>query len=41
MSQVPRHQFVDSSLRDLAHSDRPLSIGDDQTISLLRSKQKT
>lgn len=25
MSQVPRHQFVDSSLRDLAYSDRPLA----------------
>jgi protein-L-isoaspartate(D-aspartate) O-methyltransferase len=33
MSQVPRHQFVDSSLRDLAYSDRPLPIGHDRTIS--------
>jgi protein-L-isoaspartate(D-aspartate) O-methyltransferase len=33
MSQVPRHQFVDPSLRDLAYSDRPLPIGHNQTIS--------
>ncbi|BAU64926.1 protein-L-isoaspartate O-methyltransferase [Stanieria sp. NIES-3757] len=33
MSQVPRHQFVDSSWRDLAYSDRPLPIGFNQTIS--------
>lgn len=33
MSQVPRHQFVDSSYKDLAYSDRPLSIGYNQTIS--------
>lgn len=33
MSQVPRHQFVDSSIRDLAYSDRPLAIGHNQTIS--------
>ena len=33
MSQVPRHQFVDSSWRDLAYSDRPLPIGHQQTIS--------
>jgi protein-L-isoaspartate(D-aspartate) O-methyltransferase len=33
MSKVPRHQFVDSSLRDLAYSDRPLPIGHNQTIS--------
>ncbi|MGV2828115.1 protein-L-isoaspartate(D-aspartate) O-methyltransferase [Myxosarcina sp. GI1(2024)] len=33
MSQVPRHQFVDSSIKDLAYSDRPLPIGHNQTIS--------
>ena len=33
MSKVPRHQFVDSSWRDLAYSDRPLPIGHQQTIS--------
>ena len=33
MSKVPRHQFVDSSWRDLAYSDRPLPIGYNQTIS--------
>ena len=33
MLQVPRHQFVDSSLRNLAYSDRPLDIGHNQTIS--------
>lgn len=33
MSQVPRHQFIDSSWRDLAYSDRPLPIGNSQTIS--------
>ena len=33
MSKVPRHQFVDSSWRDLAYSDRPLAIGHQQTIS--------
>ncbi|GAB4528138.1 MAG: protein-L-isoaspartate(D-aspartate) O-methyltransferase [Pleurocapsa sp.] len=33
MSQVPRHQFVDSAWRDLAYSDRPLPIGYNQTIS--------
>jgi protein-L-isoaspartate(D-aspartate) O-methyltransferase len=33
MSQVPRHQFIDSSWRDLAYSDRPLPIGYNQTIS--------
>ena len=35
MSKVPRHQFVDSSWRDLAYSDRPLAIGHQQTISQL------
>ncbi len=33
MSKVPRHQFVNSSWRDLAYSDRPLPIGHNQTIS--------
>ncbi len=33
MSKVPRHQFVDSSWRNLAYSDRPLPIGHQQTIS--------
>ena len=33
MSKVPRHQFVDSSWRDLAYSDRSLPIGYNQTIS--------
>ena len=33
LSQVPRHQFVDSSWRDLAYSDRPLPIDHNQTIS--------
>ena len=33
MLQVPRHEFVDPSWRDLAYSDRPLEIGYNQTIS--------
>ena len=33
MSKIPRHQFVDPSWRDLAYSDRPLPIGNGQTIS--------
>ena len=33
MSKIPRHQFIDSSWRDLAYSDRPLPIGNSQTIS--------
>ena len=33
MSQVPRHQFVDSPWKDFAYSDRPLPIGHQQTIS--------
>ncbi len=33
MSKIPRHQFVDSSWRYLAYSDRPLPIGHNQTIS--------
>lgn len=31
--RVPRHFFVDAALRDRAYEDRPLSIGEDQTIS--------
>lgn len=30
---VPRHEFVPPSRRDQAYADRPLPIGDDQTIS--------
>ncbi|MFN2364068.1 MAG: protein-L-isoaspartate(D-aspartate) O-methyltransferase [Halarsenatibacteraceae bacterium] len=30
---VPRHEFVPVEYRDLAYSDRPLPIGNDQTIS--------
>lgn len=33
MRAVPRHAFVPSSHRDRAYEDRPLPIGDDQTIS--------
>ncbi|MGF1588639.1 MAG: protein-L-isoaspartate(D-aspartate) O-methyltransferase [Pleurocapsa sp.] len=33
MCKVPRHQFVDSSYRDLAYDDCPLPIGYNQTIS--------
>ena len=33
MRAVPRHQFVPDRLADLAHTDRPLPIGHDQTIS--------
>ncbi len=33
MAKVPRHQFIGSSWRDLAYSDRPLPIGHSQTIS--------
>ena len=33
MLAVPRHEFVPSDLRDLAYSDRPLPIGEGQTIS--------
>jgi protein-L-isoaspartate(D-aspartate) O-methyltransferase len=31
--QVPRHLFVPPNLRDAAYEDRPLPIGDGQTIS--------
>jgi len=33
MRDVPRHWFVPDGLRSLAHADRPLPIGEDQTIS--------
>jgi len=33
MLAVPRHEFVPADLRDLAYSDRPLPIGEGQTIS--------
>jgi len=33
MRQVPRHLFVSSQLRGVAHADRPLPIGHGQTIS--------
>ena len=33
MLAVPRHEFVPSDLRDMAYSDRPLPIGEGQTIS--------
>ncbi|MET4702475.1 protein-L-isoaspartate(D-aspartate) O-methyltransferase [Constrictibacter sp. MBR-5] len=33
MRAVPRHDFVPPAQRELAYQDRPLSIGQDQTIS--------
>lgn len=33
MESVPRHLFVPESLRPFAYEDRPLPIGEDQTIS--------
>jgi len=33
MAKIPRHLFVDEWLRDRAYSDKPLPIGDRQTIS--------
>jgi protein-L-isoaspartate(D-aspartate) O-methyltransferase len=33
MLAVPRHEFVPASLRDAAYADRPLPIGEGQTIS--------
>lgn len=33
MKHVPRHLFVDESLRDRAYEDHPLPIGEGQTIS--------
>jgi protein-L-isoaspartate(D-aspartate) O-methyltransferase len=33
MRRVPRQAFVDEALRDRAHGDHPLPIGEEQTIS--------
>ncbi len=33
MERVPRHRFVDPSMERFAYEDRPLPIGNDQTIS--------
>jgi len=33
MGRIPRHMFVDKSLRDKAYEDHPLPIGEGQTIS--------
>jgi len=33
MSKIPRHRFVEESLRDEAYEDHPLPIGEGQTIS--------
>ena len=33
MKKVPRHEFVPSYLKEVAYSDRPLPIGEGQTIS--------
>lgn len=33
MREIPRHRFVEGRLRKLAYEDRPLPIGQDQTIS--------
>lgn len=33
MRTVPRHEFVPDGIRDQAYADRPLPIGDGQTIS--------
>jgi protein-L-isoaspartate(D-aspartate) O-methyltransferase len=33
MEKVPRHEFVEDSLRDRAYEDNPLPIGEGQTIS--------
>ena len=33
MERVPRHRFVPTEVAHLAYHDRPLPIGDDQTIS--------
>ena len=33
MGEVPRHLFLPESLRDMAYVDRPLEIGEGQTIS--------
>ena len=33
MAKVPRHLFVPENMREMAYSDRPLPIGEGQTIS--------
>ena len=33
MRSVPRHEFVPESRREMAYHDRPLPIGEDQTVS--------
>jgi protein-L-isoaspartate(D-aspartate) O-methyltransferase len=33
LERVPRHEFVPDSLREFAYLNRPLPIGEDQTIS--------
>ncbi len=33
MSKIPRHRFVEESLRNKAYNDHPLPIGEGQTIS--------
>ena len=33
MGEIPRHLFVDDDLKKIAYSDRPLPIGEGQTIS--------
>ncbi len=33
IANVPRHEFIDSTIRHYAYDDRPLPIGKDQTIS--------
>ncbi|WP_336021873.1 protein-L-isoaspartate(D-aspartate) O-methyltransferase [Halobellus salinisoli] len=33
LDAVPRHEFVPAGLRDRAYADRPLSIGNGQTVS--------
>ena len=33
MSEVPRHEFLPPELRNVAYIDRPLPIGEEQTIS--------
>ncbi|MBI4847143.1 MAG: protein-L-isoaspartate(D-aspartate) O-methyltransferase [Nitrospirae bacterium] len=33
MEEIPRHLFVSEDLKEMAYDDRPLPIGEDQTIS--------
>ena len=33
MAEIPRHEFVPPNLKDMAYQDRPLPIGEGQTIS--------